>query len=227
VNARSLRWVFGAVLLVATTLCLGCGSVVESSKLDPEVLKQAAQQGAGLSGEEKLDQVQAALADAYPTVIPREGRAWTLNDAEGAAGQVAVLYNSSWEYLIFVGSPVSADWSLGPYPGAEIRDFVLDGTMQCYVEGEFTFSDLGPGQEALLTSGETRSYRTSDGTWLLEYGRGNIPATLYADMLAPDPIASSLATGAGYLGISVVNELIRNFISEWMGLGGLTGLSGF
>jgi len=232
VNTPRLQPVASVLLLFASSLHLGCGVFVNDYVFDPEVLAQAAQQAVGLSGDEMFDAVQEALAEAYPDRIANPGdgqRDWILNDDQGVPGQLIVLYHSAREYLIFVGSPTGAEWSLGPSTDAEfrecqllgayeIRDFVLEGELWSYDRWELEAQPYDPGAQVVLQSCGGKGYRMSDdGAWMLEYGRGNLPSTLYEHALLPEsPLAGEIANMSSY----IISEIIRNLVNDALGVGG-------
>ena len=229
---------FGRTFVVAVTAGLGllpgCGLQINDGAFDPDALAEAAQAGNGLSGEAMFDAIQNALAERYPSRIARTdaaSRDWVLNSDEGVPGQVAVLYQSPWEYLVFVGTPTSADWSIGPSTASDladcrviggfaVTDFVLAGEVSAFGEGEFEAALYGPGDRIELGQCTGRSYRIADGAWMLEYGSGNYPSSLYSDAFFPRSTVAQFLIG---LPGSILNEYIRNVVTDALGAGSAFG----
>lgn len=229
------RIVSALVVLLTSTAFLGCGFTANEDVFDPTVLGEAAREGVGLPRDEMFDRVRTALAQVYPGLIDQDTELrWVLNDSDdGVPGQVAVLYGSNREYLVFVGSPVGTEWSLGPSTageradcgltgGFEITDFVLEGELLTYAGGDFEAESYGPGDQVSLAECTALAYRIPDTAWMLEYGRGNLPSTLYAAAFASRSLVADLVAG---LPSSIINELIRNLVNDAFGLSG--GFGGF
>jgi hypothetical protein len=141
---------------------------------------------------------------------------WLFNTGQGVSGQVAALYVHPNEYLIFGGVPAVASWSMGPFLDLQVWDFVLFGDLNAYQAGELNPPLLGPGDQAILPTGDIKNYQTASGVWVMEYGRGLYPETLYAGSFASDfPIAEGLVV---YATSSFVNTFIRNFVTDALGL---------
>lgn len=150
---------------------------------DPEQLHEISKLGIGLSREEMFDVVQRELVERYPGKIV-ETRRWILNDAGTALGQITILYASFKEYLIFFGSPIGNDGFSGRYD-AEFWDFMMDGEMRAFVEGDLEHQVYLAGDAAHLAKGQVKGYRIVDNGWMLEYGRGNIVSLFSFGVIAP------------------------------------------
>jgi hypothetical protein len=144
---------------------------------DPEVLGECARAGVGLPIEEAFDAITARLGAAYPRYIDSGPRRWILNNAGGAMGQMALLHCSFSEYLLFFGSPIGTEGHSGRY-ATQVFDWVIDGEMWCYIEGETTRTAYRPGELAYLGADRVKGYRLPDHAWMLEYARGPIPSML-------------------------------------------------
>ncbi|MBX3247957.1 MAG: hypothetical protein KF901_12325 [Myxococcales bacterium] len=144
---------------------------------DPEVLGACAKLGVGLPVEQGLDAITAELAKRYPDHVYTGPRRWILNNAGGAMGQLTLLHGSITEYLIFFGSPIGTEGHSGRY-STEVYDWVFDGEMWCYHEGETTRTLYEPGSTAYLGADRVKGYRIPDHAWMLEYSRGAIPSML-------------------------------------------------
>ncbi len=173
--------------------------------------------------QELFDTVQARVAGDFPGTLDPAGQPFEIHTGAGLPGQVAVLFASGSEYLAFVGSPVGVQWSLGPYAGFELRDFVLRGELRTFTEGPTTADPAAvftPGDPpAVLPSQTERQFGVPDNTWVLEYGRGNVPSDLYGGLVQPTGLDAFLAAGAAGLTTSIANEFIRASILDALNLG--------
>lgn len=182
---------------------------------DPDVLGRCAAEGVGkASMEEAFDAVTAAVAREYPKHIHTGPRDWMMNNAGGAMGQMTFLHASITEYIIIFGSPIGTEGHSGRY-ATEVYDWVFDGEMWCYLEGETERTTYGPGSTAYLGDGQVKGYRIPDHAWMLEYSRGPIPSMLpfgLADTLLSTLDLRTLGrTVAGY-GKHVTSSLLRGKI---------------
>jgi C-8 sterol isomerase len=143
-------------------------------RLDPRALHAAARSVAGLPPEQAFPKLVDALAAQYP--IARDVP-WIFNNAGGAMGQIKILYASPREYLLIFGTPIGTEGHSGRYR-AEVWDFVVDGEMWCYQEGDLSRREFRPGDAAFLGGRQAKGYRIADRCWMLEYGRGAIPLML-------------------------------------------------
>src|SRR3712207_4612995 len=116
---------------------------------DPEIVGECARSGLGLPLDQAFDNVTTALAARYPHKLRKGPRRWILNNAGGAMGQIALLYCSLDEYLLLFGSPIGTEGHSGRYM-TEVYDWVLDGEMWCYIEGETQRTVYLPGSCAHL-----------------------------------------------------------------------------
>jgi C-8 sterol isomerase len=144
---------------------------------DPTVLHACARKGVGLPVEEAFDAITAALRAAYPRYVADRPRDWIFNNAGGAMGQITLLHGSITEYLIFFGTPIGTEGHSGRYR-TEVWDFMFDGEMWAYLEGDTTRTVFGPGDAAYLGPDAVKGYRVPDRAWMLEYARGPIATML-------------------------------------------------
>jgi len=148
-----------------------------ASVFDPDRLHEIARGVVGLPAREAVDEVVRRVAEAYPGHVDPKPH-WIFNVAAGATGVMAVLHGSLSEYLIVFGSPVGTEAYSGRYL-LDIHDFVLCGQMWTYTQDEVIARVVtGPGERALLPRGQAKGFRILEDTWMLEYGRGIIPASL-------------------------------------------------
>lgn len=151
--------------------------------LEPDVLHEVARLGVGLPLPQAFEVVHQELKRRYPGKMADSYR-FILNDAGGALGQVAILYASPWEYLIFFGAPIAAGGHSGRYD-ADVYDFVMEGEMHTFLEGEVTRNVYLPGDRAHLPKGMAKGYRIPDHAWMLEYARGNMVKLFPFGVIAP------------------------------------------
>lgn len=142
-------------------------------ELDPDVLRELVLSVLGKPRETMFDALTEKLAEAYPGKIYTGPRQWMFNNAGGAMGQMTFLYSSFSEYLTFFGTPIGTEGHSGRYR-TQVWDFVLDGTMWGYAEGETSRVEVGPGDYHHLGANAAKGYRIPDHCWMLEYSRGPI-----------------------------------------------------
>lgn len=100
------------------------------------------------------------------------------NLAGGAIGIMTVAHGSLSEYVILYGTPIGTLGYSGRY-WMDVYDIVLSGEMWTYTEQQFHERLVTrPGEMALLRRGEVKGFKLAEDTWMLEYGRGVIPASL-------------------------------------------------
>ncbi len=180
----------------------------------PEVLAKCAHAGRGRPIAERLIAVQRAVAERYPDAIDARPLSWIFNNAGGAMGQMALLHASLSEYVLLFGSPIGTEGHSGRYR-TEVWDFMLEGEMWCYTEGQVERSVYRPGDTAYLGSDQAKGYRIPDHAFMLEYSRGPIPSMLPFGLL--DTALSTLDTTTALrtlraYGGGVVRSLLRGKI---------------
>lgn len=146
-------------------------------RFSPEPLQRCAAEGVGKPINQAIDNVYQVLQRTYPTQIRKPPSRWMFNNAGGAMGQMRLLYASLHEYLLIFGTPIGTEGHSGRYR-SEVWDFMLAGEMWCYEEGQVERQVYRPGDTAYLGAGSAKGYRVPDSAWMLEYGRGRIPAML-------------------------------------------------
>lgn len=160
---------------------------------DPDELAAISREAAKEPAGRTLDAVHRALAARYPDDVEKEIR-WVFNNAGGAMGQMALLYASLGEYLLLFGTPIGTEGHSGRYR-TEVWDFMLEGEMWCYHEGETERSVYRPGEFAYLGGNRVKGYRIPDHGWMLEYARGPIPTML------PFGLADTVFSTVDYRGL--------------------------
>ncbi|MEM9865224.1 MAG: ERG2 family protein [Myxococcota bacterium] len=181
---------------------------------DPNQLHECVQAGVGLPIEDAFDAITKELKARYPEHIDDGPRRWVLNNAGGAMGQLAFLHGSLTEYLIFFGSPIGTEGHSGRYR-TEVYDWVFNGEMWCYLEGETERTLYKPGSTAYLGRDEVKGYRIPEHAWMLEYSRGAIPSMLpfgLADTLVSTLDFRTFGTTVRRYGTKVVGSLLRGKI---------------
>lgn len=155
-------------------------------------------------------QIGEELERLYPGHIEARPR-WFLNLSGGALGVMTLLHGSLSEYVFLYGSPIGTEGFSGRYP-VEIFDFMVAGEMWTYSEDDVAERQVfRAGDVAHLPRGRAKGYRLPDAAWMLEYGRGVIPAMLpfgLSGAVASLEVRSIARTLASY-GRLVVRELIQ------------------
>lgn len=144
---------------------------------NPEILREVARSHLDLPLDKMLAAITQDLAERYPGLIETELE-WFFSNAGGAMGQLAILYASLREYVIFFGSPIGCGGHTGRYSFAEDYAIVLDGEMWNYGQGDTHREEYRPGDVVQLKKGEAKGYRMVERGWILEYARGAIPTML-------------------------------------------------
>jgi C-8 sterol isomerase len=157
-----------------------------------------------------FDALRDALDRAYPGHIHRSEE-WQISHAGGAMGLVNLVHASFTEYLLLFGSPMATSGHSGRHR-CEVHQFVLDGELWCYDEGEHDRRVLKAGDHTLLRPSVARGYCIPDHAWMLEYGRGLIPSMM-PFALAGSMFVSLDARGLGRsilrYGAITARELLR------------------
>lgn len=185
-NRSALRSFFYCVAFVPFLLVLpGCPELADQhAVIDPEDIHQISLLGMGLPPEEGIARIHEALMAKYPGLI-KENLDWTFNFTGATMAQMTLLYASTSEYILIFGTPVGSDGFSGRYPGMTVWDCMFAGEMWTFTEGQYEKRVYLPGECAILEKNQGKGYRMFEGTWMLEYTRGNIPAALPTGVFAP------------------------------------------
>jgi len=124
-----------------------------------------------------LRRITDALAVAYPGAIDRDWE-WTFSVDGGGNQQVALLHVSLEEYLTIVSCPVPNGGFSGRY-FTSIHDFIVDGELDLYREGDLEPSRFQPGDHVVLEAHGAECYSIPQTLCMIEYARGPIP-TMFA-----------------------------------------------
>lgn len=148
-----------------------------SQLFDLDTLAAIARKGIDRPHDEMVSSIVDATAGAWPGHIdasPR--RRWLFSLTAGAVGVMTLLHASCTEYLIIFGSPIGTEGFSGRYR-MEIHDFVLAGEVWTYqAEACAERRVFRPGDHLVLERGQVGAFRIPEMAWLLEYGRGCVPA---------------------------------------------------
>src|SRR5437868_2362599 len=144
---------------------------------DPTRLHEIARKHLSLPAEPMLHAITDDLVRAYPRHIHPTSR-WVFNLAGGYVGVMTILHASLSEYVLLFGAPIGASGFSGRY-WMDIYDYLLMGELRAFTEQLFHEPSITrPGELALLRRGSAKGFTLSAGSWMLEYGRGVIPASL-------------------------------------------------
>jgi C-8 sterol isomerase len=146
---------------------------------DIETLEAIARRSVGKPHDEMVRTVVAEVAAAYPAHIdPNPERKWLFSLTAGAAGVMTLLHASFTEYLIIFGTPIGTEGFSGRYR-MDIHDFLLTGEIWTYQAHRCGVRNVvRPGDHSVLKRGEVDVFRIPEAAWMLEYGRGFVPASL-------------------------------------------------
>ena len=148
-----------------------------SHVFDPDTLHDIARKAIGLPFHELTRVVADEVQRAYPGHTDARDD-YIFNLTSGGCGMMKILHASVTEYLIIFGSAIGTEAFSGRY-AMDIHDFVMTGEMWTYTDdrcGERVVTR--PGERALLPKGRVKGWRITEGTWMLEYGRGFLPSAL-------------------------------------------------
>uniref|UniRef100_A0A0B6ZFH6 Sigma non-opioid intracellular receptor 1 n=1 Tax=Arion vulgaris TaxID=1028688 RepID=A0A0B6ZFH6_9EUPU len=119
------------------------------------------------------------LRDKYKGhILPDNDLQWVFMNSGGWMGSMCLLHASLTEYVLFFGTAVDTSGHSGRY-WANITDTILTGTFYQWKEGALDRLTFKPGDTVFHAVGEATSVSWTAGTWMVEYGRGFIPSTLF------------------------------------------------
>lgn len=144
---------------------------------DPDELAKLAQVGIGKPIEENVAALVAALTERYGPRLIEQERRWLFSNAGGIMGTITLLHASLTEYLLIFGTPLATEGHSGRHR-SDLWDTVIAGTVETYREHQLEAVVHGPGSTAYLPRGTSNCSRCSDGAFMLEYARGNVPSML-------------------------------------------------
>jgi C-8 sterol isomerase len=181
---------------------------------DIETLETIARRGMGKPHDEMVETIVAELAIAYPDhVDANPERKWLFSLTAGAAGVMTLLHASFTEYLIIFGTPIGTEGFSGRYR-MDIHDFVLAGEIWTYRAHQCGVREVHqPGDHTVLKRGEVDVFRIPEAAWMLEYGRGFVPASLpliLGDVIFSALDGTTLAETLWIYGKMALRELLVN-----------------
>ncbi|BFZ23603.1 hypothetical protein BsWGS_26642 [Bradybaena similaris] len=129
--------------------------------------------------EAAFEQVHKDLRAKYKGhILPSNDLQWIFMNAGGWMGSMCLLHASLTEYVLFFGTPMDTSGHSGRY-WANISDTILTGTFYQWKEGALNTLVYQPGDTVFHGMGEATGVSWTAGTWMVEYGRGFIPSTLF------------------------------------------------
>lgn len=145
--------------------------------LDPDLIGPIAGEVANLPRAEMLSGLVTRLKVPYGDHIASDPE-WIFNLNGGATGAMALLHASLNEYLVVFGTPIGTDGFSGRYT-VDIHDWVLGGELHnLRLDDPLTPVITPAGGHAFLARGDAVAFVLPPDSWLLEYGRGNVPSSL-------------------------------------------------
>lgn len=181
---------------------------------DRETLQAIARKGLGKPHEEMVRIVVAELARAYPAHIDANPeRRWLFSLTAGAAGVMTLLHASFTEYLIIFGTPIGTEGFSGRYR-MDIHDFLMAGEIWTYRPNRCGVREVvRPGDHTVLRRGEVGGFRIPEAAWMLEYGRGFVPAAfplVLGDVIFSAADGTTLVETVWIYGKMALRELLVN-----------------
>lgn len=125
-------------------------------------------------------------------------------------GSMLVLHCSLVEYVIIFGTPLGTEGHTGRFM-ADDYFTILAGEQWAFEAGSLKKEVYKPGDQHLMPRGVAKQYRMPDGTWALEYARGNILSMLpfgFADALTSTLDFHSLGNTIYISAYGVIRELL-------------------
>ncbi len=168
-------------------------------RLDPDELGELV--ASVIAPERPIEAIVSALLRElearYPGRInPRP--AWVFSKAGGMLGTMMVVYASLHEYIMLYGCPIETEGFSGRHR-PQLWDFVLSGEVWTHAADELTARCHRPGECSYLAPGQATHSRLVQGTFILEYARGPIPAMLPFGLLELATSSLDLPTLTGTL----------------------------
>lgn len=171
----------GLLVVACIALTAGCSP---KYVFEPEDVRAIAKDVSALPTDQAVTAIVNTLNARYPGKIKTDLH-WIFNYTGGTLGQMAILYASLDEYVLIFGTPIGAEGFSGRYAKMDVYDCMFAGEMWTYLEGQLEKTVYKPGDCAILNRGEAKGYWMKENTWMLEYTRGFIPASLPIGAFAP------------------------------------------
>lgn len=144
---------------------------------DPKILHELARKHRDRPVDDMVQALADELTGIYPGHITRKRR-WLFSFAGGSTGVMTILHGSLSEYLLIYGTPIGTHGFSGRYL-MDVYDFLLAGEHWTFDETNYREPTvIKPGDLSYLPWGRAQSFRLFEGSWVMEYGRGFVPASL-------------------------------------------------
>ncbi|XP_070561212.1 sigma non-opioid intracellular receptor 1-like [Ptychodera flava] len=172
---KLLKW---AIIIGLAVFAIQFWLETKSFLTDDQAIAKITEKYAGKNHEESFKKIAAELREKYPGHILKEkDMQWIFVNAGGWMGSMCVLHASLSEYILFFGTAVDTVGHSGRY-WANISDTILVGKFRQWKEGALKSEVYGPGDTVTHSVGEAAAVQWSEGTWMVEYGRGFIPSAM-------------------------------------------------
>lgn len=174
-------------------------------RFDPDDISRIVHECWRTYGDQPLDhllrEITTALSRAYPGQIAEKWD-WVFTVAGGGNQQITMLHMSLGEYLTIVCCPVPNGGFGGRYLST-VYDYIVDGELLYYSEGQLAPSSFTPGGEyhIALRPGQGHYYAVPDHLCMIEYARGPIPTMFLL------PVVNTLFTTLDFRSLW---KLVRN-----------------
>ena len=155
-----------------------------------------------------MTMIMTMLKENYPQAHFADDFNWHFSYPGGLVGELSILYADTNEYVAFYGSPLRVHGYSGTW-NIDIYDYMFSGYQANYYIGELSaqkyfastnpdrfvmqlpkgmhkFVNLG-GDYRIPVEGKRNEYIdiNNDGSWMLEYGHGNVLSTFYQAVIHP------------------------------------------
>ncbi|SPM37252.1 hypothetical protein MRAB57_5095 [Mycobacterium rhizamassiliense] len=178
---------------------------------DPDDLRAMAKSAVGLSNRQAAcAHIIDELKRKHPGHI-RDDIPWLFNNSGGAMGEMKILHFSLSEYLLLYGTPIGTGGHSGRYR-TQLWDFVFDGEMWSYEEGELERTVFEPGGVSYLGKGRVKGWGVPHAAFMLEYARGPVVTMLpfgLADSAFSTVDMPTLAKQLWYASRLTIGELLK------------------
>lgn len=182
---------------------------VTTPTLDPDVLGACAREVVDRPLDSMMGALVERLRERYGHHIAPELE-WLFNLNGGSTGAMAVLHASLTEYLVIFGTPLGTEGFSGRYT-VDIHDWVLGGELwNLRLEDPLHRRVFRKGEHTELARGDATGFRLTQDGWLLEYGRGNVSASLphiLGDAIFRGQDASTVFKTLSAYGTRAIHEL--------------------
>lgn len=182
-------WVVSCQLTVLGATALADPKPIFSLKALETIAKGVAglSEPAGKNRKYMIDEAHRRIYDAYPELIVPPGKgSWVFNAVGGALAEMKILFCSPNEYIALWGAPITTEGFSGRYHKLDVWDIMLDGRMYSYAPGQHqydTYMNSGSDdthQTSWLKRGVGKHFKLEDGTYMIDYGRGDLMSALGA-----------------------------------------------